>query len=87
MQTLAGIGAVASQTILAFFPEFGYIPSSATVALAGLAPYDRDSGKERGKRRIFAGRSQIRKCLYMVALAVIRSHVVFRDFAQRLTRR
>jgi transposase len=87
MQTLAGIGAVASQTILAFFPEIGHIPSSAAVALAGLAPYDRDSGKERGKRRIFAGRSQIRKCLYMAALAAIRSHAVFRDFAQRLTRK
>jgi transposase len=37
MQTLAGIGAVASQTILAFFPEIGHIPSSAAVALAGLA--------------------------------------------------
>ena len=87
MQTLAGIGAVASQTILAFFPEIGHIPSSAAVALAGLAPYDRDSGKERGKRRIFAGRSQIRRCLYMAALAAIRSHAVFRDFAERLTGR
>jgi transposase len=87
MQTLAGIGAVASQTILAFFPEIGHIPSSAAVALAGLAPYDRDSGKERGKRRIFAGRSQIRTCLTMGALAAIRSHAVFRDFAERLTQR
>jgi transposase len=51
MQTLAGIGAVASQTILAFLPELGHIPSASAVALAGLAPYDRDSGKERGKRR------------------------------------
>jgi transposase len=85
MQTLAGIGAVASQTILAFLPELGHIPSPAAVALAGLAPYDRDSGKERGKRRILGGRSQIRTCLYMAALAAIRSHAVFRDFAQMLT--
>jgi transposase len=85
MQTLAGIGAVAAQTILAFLPELGRIPSSAAVALVGLAPYDRDSGKERGKRRIFAGRSQVRTCLYMAALAAIRSHVAFRDFAERLT--
>ena len=87
MQTLAGIGAVAAQTLLAFLPELGQIPSSAAVALVGLAPYDRDSGKERGKRRIFAGRRQIRTCLYMAALAAIRSHVVFRDFAERLTRK
>ena len=58
MQTLAGIGAVASQTIQAFLPELGHVPSATAVALAGLAPYDRDSGKERGKRRIFGGRGQ-----------------------------
>src|SRR5208337_2122141 len=87
MQTLAGIGTVAAHTILAFCPEIGHIPSSAAVALVGLAPYDRDSGKERAKRRIFAGRSQIRTCLYMAALAAIRSHTVFRAFAERLTRR
>ena len=58
------------------------------VALAGLAPYDRDSGKERGERDdIFGGRGQIRTCLYMAALAAIRSHAHFREFAERLTRR
>ena len=87
MQTLAGIGAVASQTIQAFLPELGHVPSATAVALAGLAPYDRDSGKERGKRRIFGGRGQIRTCLYMAALAAIRSHAHFREFAERLTRR
>ena len=87
MQTLAGIGPVASQTILAFFPELGQIASATAVALAGLAPYDRDTGKERGKRRILGGRSQIRTCLYMAALAAIRSHAHFREFADRLTRK
>jgi transposase len=87
MQTLAGIGAVASQTIQAFLPELGHVPSATAVALAGLAPYDRDSGKERGKRRIFGGRGQIGACLYMAALAAIRSHAHFREFAERLTRR
>ena len=82
MQTLAGIEAVASQTILAFLPELDQIPSATAVALAGLAPYDRDSGKERGKRRIFAGCSQIRRCLYMAALSAIRSHTAFRGFAE-----
>ena len=83
-----GPGAVASQTIQAFLPELGHVPSATAVALAGLAPYDRDSGKERGKRRIFSGgRGQIRTCLYMAALAAIRSHAHFREFAERLTRR
>ena len=42
--------------------------------LPGFAPYDRDTGKERGKRRILGGRSQVRTCLYMAALTAIRSH-------------
>jgi transposase len=87
MQTLAGIGTVAAQTILAFLPELEHVPSATAVALAGLAPYDRDSGKERGKRRIFGGRGQIRACLYMAALAAIRSHAHFREFAERLIRK
>ena len=60
MQTLAGVGAVTAYTLYAFMPELGSIPASSAAALAGLAPYDRDSGKERGRRRIFAGRSQVR---------------------------
>ncbi len=84
MQTLAGIGPVSACTILAFMPEIGSLPGSTAAALAGLAPYDRDSGKQRGRRRIFAGRGEIRACLYMAATAAIRSNSVFRTFAERL---
>lgn len=84
MQTLAGVGSVTAYMLLAFLPELGSIPASTAVALAGLAPYDRDSGKERGRRRIFAGRSQVRACLFMAARAAIKHHEVFRTFAERL---
>ena len=87
MQTLAGVGAVTAYTLLAFMPELGSIPASSAAALAGLAPYDRDSGKERGRRRIFAGRSQVRVCLFMAARAAIRHHEVFRSFAERLMKK
>jgi transposase len=87
MQTLAGVGFVTAHMLLAFLPELGSIPASTAVALAGLAPYDRDSGTERGRRRIFAGRSQVRACLFMAARAAIRHHEVFRTFAERLMRR
>ncbi len=69
MQTVTGVGSVTAYTLLAFMPELGSIPASTAAALAGLAPYDRDSGKERGRRRIFAGRSQVRSCLFMAARA------------------
>ena len=53
--TLAGIGAVASQTILAFLTELGQSPSATAVALAGLAPYDRDTGRSAEKDTSWAG--------------------------------
>jgi transposase len=85
MQTLVGVGPITAFSLLAFLPELGFIPASTAVALAGLAPYDRDSGKERGPRRIFAGRRQVRTCLFMAARAAIQHHEVFRSFAKRLT--
>jgi transposase len=87
MQTLAGVGPVTAYMLLAFLPGIGAIPASTAVALAGLAPYDRDSGKERGRRRIFAGRGQVRACLFMAARAAIKHHEVFRSFAERLMQR
>ena len=87
MQTLTGVGPVTAYMLLAFLPELGAVPASTAVALAGLAPYDRDSGKERGRRRIFGGRSQVRACLFMAARAAITHHDVFRAFAQRLMQR
>jgi transposase len=87
MQTLAGVGSVTAYTLLAFMPELGSIPASAAAALAGLAPYDRDSGKARGRRHIFAGRGQVRSCLFMAARAAIKHSAVFRTFAERLMRK
>ncbi len=52
MQTLTGVGSVIAYTLLAVMPELGSISASTAAALAWLAPYDRDSGKERGRRRI-----------------------------------
>ncbi len=87
MQTVAGVGAITAYTLNAFMPELGSIPASSAAALAGLAPYDRDSGKSYGRRRIFAGRSQVRSCLFMAARAAIRHHAVFRSFADRLMKK
>jgi transposase len=87
MQTVTGIGAVTARTLLAFMPELGSIRATTAAALAGLAPFDRDSGKERGRRHIFAGRSQVRACLFMAARAAIRNHQVFKNFAEGLMKR
>ena len=57
------------------------------MAPVGLALYDRDSGKDRWKKTNFGGRRQVRTSLYMAALAAIRSHAHFREFAERLSRK
>ena len=52
--------------------------------MVGLAPLNRDSGKSRGKRRIWGGRANVRCVLYMAALVAVRFNPVIKDFYQRL---
>lgn len=65
MQQVTGIGEMTAWSILAYLPEITEVNRNKAVALAGLAPYNRDSGKKRAKRRIIGGRAKVRKCLYM----------------------
>lgn len=84
MQSVKGVGKITAMTLLAFMPEIGSTGRGAVAALAGLAPYARDSGKTRGKRHIFGGRSEVRQCLYMTALVAVRRNPVFKRVAERL---
>lgn len=68
-----GIGQVAAATLLALMPELGTRSPKAIAALAGLAPLNRDSGQQRGKRTIAGGRKRVRDALYMAALSAARS--------------
>jgi transposase len=54
-------------------PELGTRSAKTIAALAGLAPLNRDSGKQRGKRTIAGGRRRVREALYMAALTAKRS--------------
>lgn len=67
MQSVVGIGEVTAWAILAHLREITLVGRNQLVALAGIAPYDRDSGKSKGKRRIEGGRAKLRRCLYMAA--------------------
>ena len=62
MQQVVGVGRVTVLTLLALMPELGQIQPGQASALAGVAPYARDSGKFRGKRHIRGGRSAVRRC-------------------------
>lgn len=79
-----GVGNLIAATLLADLPELGSLPRQAAPALAGVAPFNRDSGTLRGKRCIRGGRATARKALYMAALVASRYNPILRDFYQRL---
>lgn len=84
LQSVPGVGAVLASTLIAELPELGTVNRQEIAALVGVAPYDRDSGKRRGKRSCFGGRAQIRRVLYMAALSAWRCNPIIRSMAERL---
>jgi transposase len=84
LQSVPGVGPVLSETILAELPELGKLNSKQIAALAGVAPFNRDSGTLRGKRSIWGGRAHLRKMVYMGTLVATRFNPVIRSFYQRL---
>jgi transposase len=69
LRSVPGVGKVLSSTLLAQLPELGMLNRKQIAALAGLAPFNRDSGSMRGSRCIWGGRAQVRRVLYMATVA------------------
>lgn len=84
LRSFKGIGRVISGTLMVALPELGQLDRRTIAALVGLAPFNRDSGKMRGRRSIYGGRARIRTLLYMAAITAIRSNPVIRAFYERL---
>ena len=84
--SVPGIGAITVVSLLAELPELGRLSRQQIAALAGLAPFNRDSGRFQGKRSISGGRPSIRSVLYMAAITARRCNPVIRAFADRLQR-
>ena len=84
LRTVPGVGEQLSLTLLAHLPELGTLNRRQIAALVGVAPFNRDSGTMRGKRRVWGGRSRVRAVLYMGTLAASRFNPVIRDYYQRL---
>jgi transposase len=87
LRSIKGIGPVASQTLLAALPALGTVTNKQAAALAGLAPYDDDSGSRRGGRHVRGGRACVRSALYLAALSAARYNPALRAFKERLERR
>lgn len=79
-----GIGTVVAHTLLGELPELGKLSNRKISALVGLAPFNRDSGLSRGKRRIRGGRAPIRTVLYMAMLSAIQHNPVMKLFYAKL---
>lgn len=82
--TIPGIGKTTAAILIAEMPELGSIGNKQAAALAGVAPFNRDSGEMRGQAHIAGGRLSVRCALYMATLSAIRANPPVRDFYKRL---
>jgi transposase len=84
LRSVPGVGPVLALALLADLPELGRLNRRQIAALAGVAPFNRDSGRFRGTRAIWGGRARLRALLYMATLAAVRANPLIRTFYQRL---
>jgi len=84
LESVPGIAQLTALKLLASLPELGTLNRREISALAGVAPFNRDSGRWSGKRSIYGGRALARGALYMAALVGVRHNAVLRVFYQRL---
>lgn len=84
LQSVPGIGVGTAASLTADLPELGRLNRQEIAALAGLAPYNRDSGRFRGKRSIWGGRRTVRTALYMATISAKKCNPIIRAFAERL---
>lgn len=84
LTAITGVGERTATLLLAQMPELGELNRREAAALAGLAPFNRDSGMMRGRRTIVGGRRAVRTGLYMAALVAARYNPILSTFYQRL---
>lgn len=84
LRSVPGVGPVTARTLLADLPELGTLDRKRIAALAGLAPFNHDSGYHSGRRHIAGGRASVRSALYMACVAALRCNPVMKAFYDRL---
>ena len=87
LDQIQGVGFRTALMMLVLMPELGQMNRGGAAALAGLAPWTRDSGTMKGKRCIGGGRAQARHVLYMSALSASRCNLVLAPFYAALKKR
>jgi transposase len=84
LASVPGVGPVIARTLIAELPELGQLTRRQIAALAGLAPFTRQSGLWRGKSFIGGGRTAVRTALFMGAFVAMRFNPVLKAFFDRL---
>ena len=84
LASVPGVGPTIARTLIAELPELGTLDRHQIAALAGLAPYTRQSGQWRGKSFIGGGRTSVRAALFMGALVAARHNADLKAFRDRL---
>ena len=84
LSSVPGVGPVLSVALLSDLPELGRLNRREIAALAGVAPFNCDSGRLHGQRKIQGGRKRLRRVLYSATVASVRCNPVLRPFYQRL---
>ena len=84
LASVPGVGPIVARTLIAELPELGTLDRRQIAALAGLAPWTRQSGHWKGKSLIGGGRSSVRRVLFIAAMVAARRNPVLKVFRDRL---
>lgn len=84
LASVPGVGPVIARTLIAEMPELGRLDRKQVAALAGLAPWTRQSGQWRGKSFIGGGRTSVRCVLFVGAMTATRHNPILKAFFDRL---
>jgi transposase len=84
LTTVPGVGNQTALSLILNLPELGMLDRKEIASLAGVAPFNKDSGAYRGKRTVWGGRAKVRAALYMAAVVAARHNEVIRTFYEKL---
>ena len=82
--TQTGVGETSANALLAYLPELGTLSRRKIAAIAGLAPYARDSGTLKNARHVTGGRRDVKRTLFICALVAIKNDPEMRAFYEKL---
>lgn len=84
LRSIVGVGPILTASLLAYLPELGTLTRREVAALVGVAPFNHDSGKKTGIRKIEGGRGKLRHTLYMASQTAVNFNPILKEYYQRL---